>query len=273
MLLAIDSGNTNVVCAVYDGDNLRGSWRAGTNPNRTADEYAVWLIQLMALAGLGLSDIDATIIGSVVPEATHNLARLCERYFSCEPLIVGRPDCSVGIGIELDMPREEVGADRIANAVAAQDRYRPPLIVIDFGTATTFDAITAAGEYRGGVIAPGLFLSAREGKSGRLRAERALGRGLLRVAPWLMKLLSVAGTAAMFLVGGGILTHDVPALHHAIAAISPPGVLGAVVGLLADLVVGVIVGAIVLGVVKLIGRLWRTAAGNKPAQQSRTLMQ
>ena len=119
----------------------------------------------------------------------------------------------------------------------------------------------------------GLFLSAREGKSGRLRAERALGRGLLRVAPWLMKLLSVAGTAAMFLVGGGILTHDVPALHHAIAAISPPGVLGAVVGLLADLVVGVIVGAIVLGVVKLIGRLWRTAAGNKPAQQSRTLMQ
>src|SRR6516225_10586744 len=125
MLLAIDSGNTNVVCAVYDGDDLRGSWRAGTNPNRTADEYAVWLVQLMALAGLGPSDIDATIIGSVVPEATHNLARLCERYFSCEPLIVGRSDCSVGIGIDLDMPREEVGADRIAQrrSAAAERRW------------------------------------------------------------------------------------------------------------------------------------------------------
>ena len=161
MLLAIDSGNTNVVCAVYDGDDLRGSWRAGTNPNRTADEYAVWLVQLMALAGLGPSDIDATIIGSVVPEATHNLARLCERYFSCEPLIVGRSDCSVGIGIDLDMPREEVGADRIANAVAAQDRYRPPLMVIDFGTATTFDIVDRFGNYCGGVIAPGINLSLR----------------------------------------------------------------------------------------------------------------
>ena len=98
----------------------------------------------------------------------------------------------------------------------------------------------------------GLFLSRREGESHLVRAQRVLGRGILRIAPWLMNFLSVAGTAAMFLVGGGILTHDVPALHHAIAAISPPGVLG---------------------VVKLIGRLWRTAAGNKPAQQSRTLMQ
>src|SRR6516162_3287005 len=117
MLLAIDSGNTNVVCAVYDGDDLRGSWRAGTNPNRTADEYAVWLVQLMALAGLGPSDID--------------------------------------------MPREEVGADRIANAVAAQDRYRPPLMVIDFGTATTFDIVDRFGNYCGGVIAPGINLSLR----------------------------------------------------------------------------------------------------------------
>jgi len=141
MLLAIDSGNTNVVCAVYAGDELRGSWRTATNPNRTADEYAGWLIQMMALAGLAPSDIDATIIGSVVPEATFNLTRLCERYFASEPLIVGRPDCYVGIGIDLDMPKEEVGADRVANAVAAQDRYPPPLIVLDFGTATTFDVV------------------------------------------------------------------------------------------------------------------------------------
>jgi type III pantothenate kinase len=161
MLLAIDSGNTNVVCAVYAGDELRGSWRAATNPNRTADEYAVWLVQLMALAGLSLKDIDATIIGSVVPEATFNLVRLCQRYFASEPLIVGRPDCSIGIGIDLDMPREEIGADRVANAVAAQDRYRPPLIVIDFGTATTFDIIDRGGNYCGGVIAPGINLSLR----------------------------------------------------------------------------------------------------------------
>jgi type III pantothenate kinase len=161
MLLAIDSGNTNVVCAVYKADDLRGSWRAAANPNRTADEYAVWLVQLMALAGLAPSDIDATIIGSVVPEATFNLVGLCQRYFASEPLIVGRPNCSAGIGIDLDMPEEEVGADRVANAVAAQDRYRPPLMVIDFGTATTFDIVDRLGNYCGGVIAPGVNLSLR----------------------------------------------------------------------------------------------------------------
>jgi type III pantothenate kinase len=161
MLLAIDSGNTNVVCAIYTGDELRGSWRAATNPNRTADEYAVWLIQLMALAGLAPHDVDATIIASVVPEATSNLVRLCQRYFASEPLMVGRPDCLVGIGIDVDMPKEEVGADRVANAVAAQDRYRPPLMVIDFGTATTFDIVDRLGNYCGGVIAPGINLSLR----------------------------------------------------------------------------------------------------------------
>jgi len=161
MLLAIDSGNTNVVCAVYDGDELRGSWRAAANPNRTADEYAVWLIQLMALSGLAPGDIGATIIGSVVPEATFNLVRLCQRYFGSEPLMVGRSDCFLGIGVDVDMPKEEVGADRVANAVAAQDRYRPPLIVLDFGTATTFDIVDRVGNYCGGVIAPGINLSLR----------------------------------------------------------------------------------------------------------------
>jgi type III pantothenate kinase len=161
MLLAIDSGNTNVVCAVYAGDDLRGCWRAATNPNRTADEYAVWLIQLMALAGLAPSDIDATIIGSVVPEATFNLVRLCQLYFGSEPLMVGRPDCFLGIGVDVDMPREEVGADRVANAIAAQERYNPPLIVVDFGTATTFDVVDRLGNYSGGIIAPGINLSLR----------------------------------------------------------------------------------------------------------------
>ena len=115
----------------------------------------------------------------------------------------------------------------------------------------------------------GLFLSRREGESHLVRAQRVLGRGILRIAPWLMNFLSVAGTAAMFLVGGGILTHNVPALRHAIQAISPPGGLGSVVGMLADLVIGVLGGTVVLGVVKLIGRLRRkptAAAANKPAQ-------
>jgi type III pantothenate kinase len=161
MLLAIDSGNTNVVCAVYDGDELRGPWRISTSPHRTADEYAVWLIQLMGMAGVAPAEIDATIIGSVVPEATFNLTRLCQRYFNHEPLIVGRPDCFLGIGVDVDMPPEEVGADRVANAVAAQDRYRPPLIVVDFGTATTFDVVDRVGNYCGGVIAPGINMSLR----------------------------------------------------------------------------------------------------------------
>lgn len=155
MLLAIDSGNSNVVFAVYDGDKLRASWRAATNPKRTADEYAVWLTQLMALCGLARGDIDTTIIANVVPEASFNLTGLCRRYFASEPVIVGRPNCRLGIGIDVDMPAQNVGADRIANAVAAQDRYQVPLIVVDFGTSTNFDIVDRNGNYCGGVLAPG----------------------------------------------------------------------------------------------------------------------
>ena len=194
MLLAIDSGNTNVVCAVYAGDELRGSWRAATNPNRTADEYAVWLIQLMAFAGVTPADIDATIIGSVVPEATFNLVRLCQRYFESEPLMLGSPDCFLGIGIDVDMPREEVGADRVANAVAAQDRYQPPLIVLDFGTATTFDIIDRAGNYCGGVIAPGINLS--------LRALDMAAAQLPRIG--IRRPLAVVGRATMPAMQSGV---------------------------------------------------------------------
>jgi type III pantothenate kinase len=159
MLLAIDSGNTNVVFAVYDGDRLRASWRAATNPKRTADEYAVWLTQLMALDGLSRGDVDATIIANVVPEASFNLIGLCRRYFDTEPLIVGRPNCRLGIGIDVDMPPQNVGADRIANAVAAQDRYQVPVMVVDFGTSTNFDVVDRFGNYCGGVLAPGPNLS------------------------------------------------------------------------------------------------------------------
>jgi type III pantothenate kinase len=134
---------------------VRGSWRAATNTTRTADEYAVWLTQLMALAGLAPSDVDATIIANVVPEASFNLIGLCRRYFSSEPLVVGRPNCQLGIGVDVDMPPQNVGADRIANAVAAQDRYEVPLMVVDFGTSTNFDIVDRAGNYCGGVLAPG----------------------------------------------------------------------------------------------------------------------
>jgi type III pantothenate kinase len=159
MLLAIDSGNTNAVFAVYEGDELRASWRVSTNARRTADEYAVWLTQLLALAGLKPGDIDATIIANVVPEASFNLLQLCRRYLSNEPLVVGSADCQIGIGIDVDMPPQNVGADRVANAVAAQDRYKTPLMVIDFGTATNFDIVDRTGSYCGGIIAPGPNLS------------------------------------------------------------------------------------------------------------------
>ncbi|ABC22370.1 type III pantothenate kinase [Rhodospirillum rubrum] len=158
MLLAIDSGNTNTVFAVYDGDAKRGEWRAATNANRTADEMGVWLLQLMTLEGLSQGDIDATIIASVVPATVFNLRMLCHRYFHSPPMVVGEPDVDLGIGILLERP-DEVGADRLVNAVAAHETYRGPLIVIDFGTATTFDVVDEEGNYCGGAIAPGVNLS------------------------------------------------------------------------------------------------------------------
>lgn len=158
MLLAIDSGNTNVVFSVSDNDDRKGVWRCHNNPKRTADEYAVWLTQLMYLQGIEVAEIDAAIIASVVPEARFNLVTLCESYFNCPPMLVGEPEVDLGIEILIDRP-DQVGADRLANAVAAKERYGGPLIIIDFGTATTFELTDADGNYVGGVIAPGINLS------------------------------------------------------------------------------------------------------------------
>jgi type III pantothenate kinase len=156
MLLAIDSGNTNIVFAVYDKDEtLRGSWRASTEAKRTADEYAVWLSQLMAIEGLTLDDIDGAIIANVVPPTTYALTSLCTRYFKVTPLVVGEPGVDLGIEVRIERP-DQVGADRLVNAVAAHGRYGGSLILIDFGTATTFDVIGEDGAYEGGVIAPGI---------------------------------------------------------------------------------------------------------------------
>jgi len=159
MLLAIDAGNTNIVFAVHDGHDIRAEWRAVTETTRTADEYAVLLQPLLELNGLKFSDLDCAIIATVVPAALFDLRQLCRRYLKCEPLVVGDPALDIGIGINTDRP-EAVGADRIVNSVAAHERYKGALIVVDFGTATTFDIVGDNGDYEGGVIAPGINLSA-----------------------------------------------------------------------------------------------------------------
>jgi type III pantothenate kinase len=155
MLLAIDCGNTNIVFAVFEGEEKRAQWRASTDTKRTADEYAVWLTQLMALERMTAADIKGAIIASVVPRANYGLTSLCKRYFKTDPLVVGDPGVDIGVPVRIDHP-QQVGADRLVNAVAAHKTYGGPLILIDFGTATTFDVIGEDGGYEGGVIAPGV---------------------------------------------------------------------------------------------------------------------
>jgi type III pantothenate kinase len=159
MLLAINANNSNVKFAVYDGAQMRGDWRIRTESGRTADEYVVWLSQLMTLAGLKLADISDAIIATVVPQALFNLRTLCERHLGAKPLIIGEPDVELGIRVLMDMPAHEVGADRLANAIGGHALFQRPLIVVDFGTATTFDVIDGHGDYLGGIIAPGINLS------------------------------------------------------------------------------------------------------------------
>jgi type III pantothenate kinase len=153
MLVAIDAGNTNVVFAVFDGESLRAKWRASSDAKRTADEYAVWLTQLMALQNMKPADITGAIIANVVPAAAYNLNTLCSEFFKVRPMVIGDPEIDLGIEVRMDH-RENVGADRLVNALAAHRAYGGPLIVIDFGTATTFDIVGPDGAYEGGVIAP-----------------------------------------------------------------------------------------------------------------------
>src|ERR1700732_4726368 len=183
MLLAINANNTNTVFAVWDGVSLTGVWRAATDGRRTADEYVVWLDHLLGLQNLSRRQIDGAVIASVVPEANFNLRRLCREYCRRDPLVVGEPGIAIGAQSLVDRP-EEVGADRLVNTVAAHDRYKGPLIVVDFGTATTSDVVDADGNYRGGGIAPGINLSlqALEMAAAKLphvaiaRTERIIGK-------------------------------------------------------------------------------------------------
>lgn len=158
MLLAIDAGNTNIVFALVKDLEIRARWRIATDPRRTADEYAVWLRQLLDLEGYGLDDVTGVIIGTVVPRALHNLTVLAEKYFRATPLIAGQAEAPWGVTLDVVEP-QTVGADRVLNAIAAHAAHKGDLIVIDFGTATTFDVIDYTGAYKGGVIAPGINLS------------------------------------------------------------------------------------------------------------------
>jgi type III pantothenate kinase len=158
MLLAIDAGNTNIVFALHDGKEIIHKWRISSADSRTADEYMVWLSQLLNFEKLDVSIITGAIIATVVPQTLFPLQLLCRRYFKCDALVVGSQSVNLDVKVNLPNP-EEVGSDRLVNAVAAHEKYGGPMIIIDFGTATTFDVIDSVGNYHGGVIAPGVNLS------------------------------------------------------------------------------------------------------------------
>jgi len=157
MLLAIEQGNTNTLFAVHNGTDWIAQWRTATEANRTADEYAVWLTQLLHMHGLTFDDLDGCIISSVVPQSIFNLRNLSRRYMNIEPLVIGE-NAKLGIEVRITKPTE-AGADRLVNAIGAHLMYPGDLLLIDSGTATTFDVVSADGAFEGGLIAPGINLS------------------------------------------------------------------------------------------------------------------
>ncbi|HQT46930.1 MAG: pantothenate kinase [Acidocella sp. 20-63-7] len=185
MLLVIDAGNTNIVFAVHNGEEWLGTWRLATSAQRTSDEYGVWLEALLTRAGIQPGQVNRAVIGTVVPAALYHLRRLCRDWFHVEPL-VARAGLDWGFEIKIDNP-DEVGADRLLNALAAHNQYRGPLVVVDFGTATTFDVVDAHGAYLGGVISPGINLSiealhqaaARLPRIGIGRPQMVIGRSTI----------------------------------------------------------------------------------------------
>ncbi len=170
MLLAIEQGNTNTLFAVHDGSTWIAQWRAATDAMRTADEYAVWLSQLLAMGGLSLGVVDGCIISSVVPQSIFNLRNLSRRYLHVEPMVVGE-NVDLGIEIRIQKP-SEAGADRLVNAIGAHITYPGPLLIIDSGTATTFDVVAADGAFEGGAISPGINLSMQALHSAAARLPR-----------------------------------------------------------------------------------------------------
>jgi len=157
LILVLDVGNTNIVLGAYKGKNLIADWRLATDNNRTADEYGIQVTQLFMLKKLSLEEVEGVIVSSVVPNIMYTIEHMIRKYFNKTPIIVG-PGIKTGINIKYDNPKE-VGADRIVNAVAAHEMYKRALIIIDFGTATTFCAVTKNGDYLGGAISPGIKIS------------------------------------------------------------------------------------------------------------------
>ena len=184
MLLAIDVGNTNSKFAMFDGDKLVAQWRLRTEAKRTADEYAAWVTQLMRLQGFDPVSIKGAILASVVPAVNLQIRRLCDVYFHTKLLIVGEPDCELGIKVLIDRP-QEAGADRLVGVIAGYKKHGGPLITIDFGSATTFDIVDKDGNFAGGVLAPGVELTIEAfylltARLPRIRVERpahVIGKG------------------------------------------------------------------------------------------------
>jgi type III pantothenate kinase len=170
MLLAVEQGNTNTLFAIHSDGDWIAQWRAATDASRTADEYAVWLSQLLAMAGLSMKNLDRCIISSVVPQSIFNLRNLSRRYLGVEPMIVGE-NVDLGIAIRIQKP-SEAGADRLVNAIGAHITYSGALLVVDSGTATTFDIVGADGAFEGGAIAPGINLSMQALHSAAARLPR-----------------------------------------------------------------------------------------------------
>jgi len=160
MLLAIDTGNTNTLFAIHDGTDWAVEWRIATDPARTADEYAVWFHQLMEMQGLKFEDIKDCVISTVVPQSLFNIRNLARRHLNVEPVVIGEEGVDIGIGVRIDNPKE-VGADRLVNALGAVQKYKGNLIIIDSGTATTFDVVSEDKHFEGGIIAPGINLSVK----------------------------------------------------------------------------------------------------------------
>ncbi len=237
MLLAIDAGNTNIVFAVYDGDKPRAQWRAATHTERTSDEYAMWLSQLLAQEGLSFARLDAAIIATVVPALLFDLRDLCRKYLKTEPLIVGDPALDMGMKANVERP-QSVGADRLCNTVAAHERYKGAVIVVDFGTATNFDIVAENGDFDGSVIAPGANLSieALHQAAALLprvaihRAQQVIGRdtvasmqsgvywGYVGLIDGLITRIKAEYGKPMTVVATGGLAHlfrpDIPAIEH-----------------------------------------------------------
>jgi type III pantothenate kinase len=197
MLLAVDCGNTNIVFALYDGYTQKANWRISTDPKRSADEYLVWLTQLMALNGFAVHELSDMIVANVVPGVQPKLISLAQRGLNLIPRVIGNKDIDLGIKINIDQPNQ-AGADRLVNAVAARDLYDLPAIILDFGTATTFDLVGKGGSYDGGIIAPGVNLSAEALYLAAARLPR------LAVEPWEAD-MPIIGKDTMSAMRSGIL--------------------------------------------------------------------